>query len=206
MILSPKIMMAPVNLEGNVNLMTVDPGKAGTGVAIWHGINLLKIKQYARITNVKGSDLYIPPLFTGIRVHKEIKEYTDFFTEAIQRFNINYVVMEDAQFYESSSKGMMAARSDSLVKLAKTIGTFEACYMLNGVEYDLVKPQNWKGNLSKEIIIDRIKEVTGGDCPSSHAADAVGIGLWKMGLINTDLKDKTKYYNLDRLTIKKVSK
>ncbi len=60
----------------------------------------------------------------------------------------------------------------------------------NNLKVKLVPVNAWKGQLSKELVIDRIADVMGpvwmkvsGSQFRTHEWDALGIGLWAKGLL-----------------------
>lgn len=167
-------------------MLCIDPGRAGTGTAVWINVpfskgtkeGLAPVPEYAKSKRLDSMD--------GYRNHLSF---------LIQTYFINYAIMEDSNYYQGSERGEITAKTDSLVKLSRTIGNFEGILQSFRINYDLVKPQNWKGSLPKGVVEDRITKVIPNHGITSHALDATGIGLWKMGYINKDLHDRTKYFN-----------
>lgn len=85
-----------------------------------------------------------------------------------------------------SEGGQVAARSGSLVKLAVVVGTLYGVCLDWGIAFRPVGVNEWKGNLSKEIVKARIEKILGSSAladlrPKEHAWDAIGIGLYCRG-------------------------
>jgi hypothetical protein len=102
----------------------------------------------------------------------------------LKMYSVTKVYIENASYFSGSKKGQMVADSGKLVVLAKYVGSLEAiCHMME-VEFESIDVIKWKGNLPKEVVNDRIKAIWPEcDC-KSHDWDAVGLGMYIMGLIN----------------------
>lgn len=93
---------------------------------------------------------------------------------------IDRAVIEWPQFFKTRA-GLAAANSGSLVKLSCAVGAIAQGIREIVPIIQFVSVPEWKGQLPKEEVIDRIKRVWPDlDC-SSHAWDAVGIGLHLQG-------------------------
>ena len=86
------------------------------------------------------------------------------------------------------------AAGDAVRKLAFLCGMFVGRARMMGYTIEHISPQDWKGSLPKHVTEYRIAqlqiekpEIFGnsvGHQFKSHEADAVGIALWRFGLIN----------------------
>lgn len=92
--------------------------------------------------------------------------------------------MEYPAFFLPQGGHMVAARGD-LVKLAYAAGTVGGIASAMGIKVVTHRVIDWKGQMTKDVVIKRIvaripKVETLG--PSSHAWDAIGIGLHAKGV------------------------
>jgi len=104
----------------------------------------------------------------------------------VMKLEPKVVVCEWPQSFTSAG-GRAATGAGSIIKLAFGVGQValmaDACRAI----FIPVKVAQWKGNLSKQIVIKRIKKrLTVARLeylePESHAFDAIGIGLFHKGL------------------------
>ena len=89
--------------------------------------------------------------------------------------------------YFDSVGGRAAAGSGSIVKLAFGIGQIAQLAAAREIILDAVEVMKWKGQLPKEVVIKRINKIIPAYqmdflTPTSHAYDAIGIGLYCRGL------------------------
>lgn len=83
---------------------------------------------------------------------------------------------------QNSEKGKIAARKGDLVKLAKLVGNIEHIFFTRKIPLQLLTPMKWKGQVSKEIIFNRMFRFWKPDTDqASHALDAVAIGFAAQG-------------------------
>lgn len=83
----------------------------------------------------------------------------------------------------SNLKGI-AAQKGSVYRLAFLVGYLVRA--LEPMESEIVLPVEWKGQLPKAVVQDRVSRILGKQvCEEqnirTHAWDAVGIGLWRLG-------------------------
>jgi hypothetical protein len=150
------------------NILTIDPGKAGTGVAIWPAETFL------------CGDKTCLPFFHCVMRFKNENTYAERLRDLVIRFNIKKVYMENASFFEGC-RGRLVARSGALIVLSEFIGMVRRQLILEGCTVELLTPQRWKGNLPKEIIERRIKKIWPECAAKSHDVDAIGIGFYLLG-------------------------
>jgi hypothetical protein len=150
-----------------MRIFAVDPGIGGTGWAVLERGGILV--EYGVIhKDSKGEDWESK----GFSIAWELKA-------AQKRLSANRAYVEFPSLFQSAH-GQMVARRGDLVKLAWFTG------LLSGslVGVTLVPVNDWKGQLPKGVVANRIQKILGEkDCASikSHAWDAVGIGLWAAG-------------------------
>lgn len=147
-----------------VNAITLDPGIAGSGFAVW-----------------KKGEKY-PVLNFPIKL-KDRKAYGDLLAELIDEHKAEVVLIEKPAF-QSSEKGQMVLRKGDLVELVLFVGFMDAVVILSGKESILVEVPTWKGQLPKDVVNRRIARYWPDVKAKSHDWDAIGIGLWAVGAIN----------------------
>src|SRR3990167_4151964 len=147
-------------------MVTIDPGINGTGYAIWGNKEL---KKYGVI---------IPP-----KQFKSLKDKAGYIItqldiamcKYLSKFNKVYV--EEPAFFQSAG-GRVTAGSGSLIKLTLLVGM-----IINKFDAMSVKVNDWKGQLPKEVVIQRIKNTLKEQVKDvkTHAWDAIGMGLYLKG-------------------------
>jgi len=167
-------------------MLAIDPG-VSLGFAFWPkgkkyptqcGVvkphtNLLKMKNM--LTSDKEIDFFI-------KMHSTIHQLGGI----VLRLKPEYVVCEWPQSFTSVG-GRAATGAGSIIKLAFGIGQVALMAAACTAKFIPVPVAQWKGNLSKQIVIKRIKKrLTPARLeylqPESHAWDAIGIGLFCKGL------------------------
>lgn len=156
------------------SFISIDPGSAGTGIA-----------HFIRGTNTPTNSLSV----LGDAACKTnwmsecnlILNKIEMHLWAMAEAQVIPVFIEEPQYF-SSFTGVTAAKSGSLAKLVFFYGRlWQLCLQLKLHPY-AVPIQDWKGQLSKHQIIARIEKKIGVKY-DSHAADAVGIGLYMRGIL-----------------------
>ena len=80
------------------------------------------------------------------------------------------------------------ATPESVLKLGILVGSVMAS-LPEDVECRLLPVRTWKGQLPKRVVIDRIRRCLGNNACDGFEKDvwdAVGMGLWRKGLINQE--------------------
>lgn len=158
--------------------LAIDPGVNGSGYAFFYNGDLKDTGVFSpRSTDHEFYDKGLTvcekfeSLFQNLRLHYPIN-----------RLNAE-VHIEYPAFFGGASGSMVARRGD-LVKLAWIVGMITEKAIQHYWTPILVPVNDWKGQLPKEVVVERIKE----DYPEvenfnvkSHAWDAVGIGLYALG-------------------------
>lgn len=160
------------------NVMTIDPGISGTGIAFWDE------KQFydQRVDSV-DKNYWIRPIKAFILSFKDQDKYIEALKKVANLNKVKIAFIEDASHMEGA-KGHMVSSSGNLVTLAEFIGRMKEMFYREGINCQLIKVANWKGNLPKEVVWRRIKRVWPACTAESHALDAVGIGFYLAGCIN----------------------
>ena len=89
--------------------------------------------------------------------------------------------IEGVTVWADSLKSITSAVRGNLIKLAYLIGSYSHTCELNGVAVRIVTPQEWKGQMSKEVVAKRVYRAVHLTFPNDHITDAVGIGLYALG-------------------------
>ena len=158
--------------------MTIDPGLPGSGFAMWD-------EEYWKAQIISDDKLLCnKPEYHAVHNFKSTEKYLDQIIIYIKMFQIKKVWIENAAYMGGSAKGQMVADTGRLIKLAKFVGAIEAVCWTMSVPCIPVEVKEWKGTLPKDVCNHRILRVWPEcDC-KSHDWDAVGIGMYLMGLIN----------------------
>lgn len=147
-----------------VNTLSIDPGIAGSGVAVWKAGERNPFLNY--------------PLRKKTRA-----DYRNEFVSIVSMYDIKMVLIEKPGF-QASEKGQMVLRKGDLVELCLFVGGMEMCLMEAGCLVELIDVATWKGQLPKDVVNRRIQKVFPEVDAKSHDWDAIGIGFWATGLIN----------------------
>ena len=164
-------------------LLAIDPGTKEFGWALWHSTRRrLRAPDAAGVCKAGGA-------WWQDRVH----DLVDYFLGRIPHCQLGIVAIEWPHMM-SGDAGTAAAAHGDLEKLAYFCGYLAK--MLRDsyprILVDLVPVREWKGQLKKEITVDRLSQAIGlhdgrGNEIITHAWDAVGVGLHYLGFgINCD--------------------
>lgn len=158
-------------------LLTVDPGLEGTGIALW------TIGGCA--TKPVRTDVFKSRAKTWMRRAAVIAAG---FANQIDEYVSDQIIIEFPVLWAGSKLSQTAASRGDLFKLAYLCGAFaDRIAELDDINHlYLVRPQDWKGQLSKAAVNARIKNFLGTSYPN-HASDAVGMGLAAFGAWRCDL-------------------
>lgn len=104
----------------------------------------------------------------------------------ILKYQPRVLICEQPEMF-FSGKGVVTAASGSLNKLSFMVGAIWTVCMENDVAFYHAPVTKWKGQLPKDMTIQRIKKIYGnaGKVPPKlklHEWDALGIALWWKGL------------------------
>jgi hypothetical protein len=155
-------------------LLAIDPGSSGTGWALFDA-NLNVPRACGVLSAVREKTWQM----RGVRVVSSLLEVMEY--HATSYGPITEAVVEFPAFF-SSAKGYAAAAKGNLVKLAWFVGVVDGAIRITyGINVVLVPVNDWKGQMDKIAVVERIRRRIG-RVYKSHAADAVGLGLWYKGI------------------------
>lgn len=154
-------------------LVSIDPGITGLGFAVWSGGELTNagvltprkeddwLERAYRLANDLEAGIFCPLLNPAICVC-------------------------EFQELRSDAVSLAAGHKQDLAKLTFVTGSIAYAARRSGVRFELVNPSEWKGSLPKAVVERRIRQILGEATikrvnPKSHAWDAIGIGLWRLG-------------------------
>jgi len=157
-------------------VLTVDPGWH-TAVAYWSRETGLHPKTF--LLNAPKVDDKIVKMQT----------LTDEFEIIVSKFEPVLVVIEDVGLWGNDARSNASAQRGDTFTLAMLVGMYiRVCYQW-GASVTLLRPIDWKGNMNKDIVKERVKRR---NCMSyedfhgakaEHVYDSVGIGLSVMGIL-----------------------
>lgn len=165
----------------------IDPGKSGTGVAVW-------TRQAWELGEVE------PYLIESIRVRNYVagcKALDDIFSA----YKVKQVYIERSGFYSGSEVGRITAATQDLITLTEFIGVICGMCIMRGIGVELIPAIIWKGTVPKHITQERIEKIFPGAkvrCKTSHAFDAVGIGLYLLRKIKNETVNDPNWKTLAR--------
>lgn len=164
------------NLKGN--WLFLDPGLGGTGFAIFNGIG----------------DEVVPPARWGVlrvqqvNAQNPLPEKLHDLTIALNKVlldasQVNEVLIEFPEMWGGSATSLTAGLKGDLIKLATVVGGLTTAAHWRGVRVHYITPAQWKGQLTKEHVTDRVVRAWGQEMRKvpNHAMDAVGMGLALQG-------------------------
>ena len=169
-------------------LLAVDPGVVTMGAAVW---------DHGEFTEAINSGDPIKPLDTMSVTLKSVSNPKPVdrvkcitqLTDALMSWLVESelrpltIVCEYPQVFATSSTGLAAA--NDAMGIMFFVGCLRGIFYTDGVEFIPASVTAWKGNMSKELTQRRVQkrypDANDWLGKSSHAWDAVGIGLWAMG-------------------------
>lgn len=154
-------------------MLSIDPGLGNTGYCYWVGrqpdhVGLVHAPRVGELPDrcMKLADSLIgelpPAMIPQMRVVIELPEF------------------------QGSVQRSMGWKTGDLQSLVFLVGVLSAVFHGVGCDIELVKPSGWKGQLPKQLVIDRLTERLGAKvCRDLDIQrdgwDAVGIGMWAQG-------------------------
>ncbi len=149
--------------------ITIDPGTSGCGWARWDSL-----------WNLLDYGIFIPATWKGKDINDlQLWQYkAEQVSEEMVR-QCGTKVTEIYIEYPSVFGGGVAAQSGAVVKLACLVGMILGKSPAN-LQW-LIPVQEWKGQMSKAMVEKRVKRILPNCKATSHAIDAIGIGLYKQG-------------------------
>lgn len=159
-------------------LMAIDPGLQGTGVA------LFRPEKFGTM-----------PTMVDILTAPRRGEWWDRcyrLAEDVERLIPNpygTTVVVEMTHYMAGATRQMSWKTGDMQRLTFFIGALHALMVErnSGLSFLAIETAKWKGQLPKKVVEDRIKRKLGAEACKrlglkSHEYDAVGIGLWALGV------------------------
>ena len=157
------------------DVLFIDPGVTGAGFAFWPSLVLGRKRTLRPTTH----GCLPAPRDDWIARGDRIAE--DCWVIA-KTYGLSLLVVEWPTLWSGSGKSHAAAVKGNLNKICVGVGMVIHALRDWKAEVILVKPGEWKQQLSKEVVEDRIHDELGDDFEvESHAGDAVGMGLAAVG-------------------------
>ncbi len=148
----------------------IDPGVSGTGWAFFPQKGKPEISGVIRSQGMEW-------LETSYAIALDLEIVAD-------KYDVLHVGIEFPEMWGGSHRSQTSAAQGDLFKLAFLCGSIHQ--RLQFPDYmrhlALFTVRDWKGQLSKEIVIQRIHKHWGLS-PKNHEADAIGMGLAAQGLL-----------------------
>lgn len=155
-------------------LMAIDPGLQGTGFAIWN--DGTTPREVGVLRGPAGPDWM-----------KRVDAIAVQVSDLVHRYKVKRIICEQMESYNTASSSMAWGKGD-LQRTVFLIGTIHGMTRIRVKRFELVTPRVWKGQTGKQVTIHRVHKRLGRETcrqlgMKTHAYDAVGIGLWSMGLM-----------------------
>lgn len=161
--------------------LSLDPGLTGMGLAVWEERTWADRRAVAPLC----SQTFEPS--GKMDWEQRGQDYAERLGRYLftQSFEVVEAYCEFPIFYASSPGGHMAAATGDLLKLTYSVGCLAGAIAPG--HFHAIKVPDWKGQLSKRLVEDRIRKLLGNEkCDelgiTSHGWDAVGVGLYERGL------------------------
>ena len=162
------------------NVLFIDPGLTGTGFAFFPTVITSRAKGTVFDAREEG-------LYTGVWRPTGSKLWGGKTADACAWLNglvggikPNLVVIEYPELWTGSAKSIASASTGKLFKLTYLVGGYgEVVRRLPCTRLPiLVTPTEWKGQLPKEVVINRINQkIKNLEKIRDHEGDALGMGL-----------------------------
>jgi len=128
-------------------------------------------------------------------LEEQLKYLADEFSNLLERFpNTSYVYIEGVEFWEGSQISMVAAKRQNLSKLSYLVGMYFDKAITSGMEARIIPARVWKGQMTNEILENKIRRINGQSYPSEHILNAVGIGISRMGYFQRTVRVPQKFH------------
>jgi hypothetical protein len=165
-------------------ILFVDPNVHGCGVALFHDGDLLRAR-YVKHPGHLGRR-YLSATLLGQEVLRQVLDMLNL----NKRVKLDLLVVEHPVIYP----GMPSKDLNDLIDVATVGAAVNSALYLNANAYQTVFPAEWKGNVPKKTMLERIKsrltpeelkrcEFTN-KSDNEDLLDAVGMGLWHSGRLN----------------------
>lgn len=161
-------------------ILCVDPNVRGCGIALFDDTKLVSA-QYVKHPNFTGRN-YISATLLGNAVFVEVFKTAK---------KIDLLIIEHPRIYP----GMPSKDLNDLIDVANVGSAVNTAMHLNSTAFQTVFPSEWKGNVEKKVMLERIRSKLStaelkacrftNKSDNEDLLDAVGIGLWRAGRLNT---------------------
>lgn len=148
--------------------MYIDPGLEGTG--------------WATFVNNSYEDSGV--IHSGLQWQQKVNIITNCVKNIAHTHDVLDITCEWPGLWSGSAVSQASAAKGDLFKLAYLIGSIAKMWDdRNGRPLRLISPQEWKGQLPKEVVMRRVHVLLPNVKLSNHMADAIGMGLAAQGLL-----------------------
>jgi len=159
-----------------LHLLTIDPGVRSTGWCYWQNLSIARPTPDAHGVWCAPGRLDWQRA-TQVVVDQCAERLMDMQTRGLR------IVVEWPALWTGSAKSMASGEAGDLFKLAACIGALtREAWVVTHRRATMLPVNAWKGQLSKEIVVRRVKHQTG-IAFADHEADACGMGLSLVGLL-----------------------
>lgn len=167
-------------------MLFIDPGFEGTGWAVFRGITGQAIKPQPPS---EWGVLRVPWRDRGAHTPERLDLMTNALAQVIDRLGVGTrgglceVFIESPETWGGSAISLAATMKGDIVKLAILVGGLTTMAHSYGLRVHYTTPNEWKGQLTKEQVIQRLVTQYGQFVKdiSNHASDAAGMGLALQG-------------------------
>lgn len=162
-----------------MRLLTIDPGLAGTGYAIFTDTPR---PVFSGVVRPAKSAALLTPQSLGLLVWKTksiVEQLLD--VPGLYDYNPGLVSIEWPAFWGSSAVSYASTAGGKMFKLVFLIGAIAEAFIARDIRVSLLPVNKWKGQLPKEVVKKRISRIIRRVEFRDHEADAVGMGLYLQG-------------------------
>jgi len=173
--------------------LSIDPGLGGTGWATWDDSN-----WGGWVDNVGPEACGDWQVMGSVNRSKDWLERAYILSDKFEQWLWNNFIADRSSdrivrcyiefpiFYDDAG-GHMCAKKGNLGKLYCLIGMLVAVCRRWSIPVELIKVPDWKGQLPKPVVFERMERLLGPEVcakfpKSTHAWDAIGIGLYAKGV------------------------
>lgn len=155
--------------------LSIDPGLSGTGLAAWN-------RQDVLAKNRNMLPLFVKNLYPDKECPTLMMKTRDLLAKIDANCAgtvVKNIWMEMPAFFDDAS-GHMVAKNGDLLKLTFFVGAVASHF--SDCKVKLFTPQEWKGQLTKEQVISKLRDINPRLEAKSHGWDAIGIGYFGTGI------------------------
>lgn len=163
-------------------ILCIDPGLRGVGAALFKPDRTLSVATYVKSPVVSGR---------GYTAHVALAQQV--FVEYAGAGSISRLVIEHPVIYPGMASRREGENPDDLLDVVAVGAAIATCFA--GCDIATVKPSEWKGNMPKEKMTERIRakaeargelsRIVALKSIMHNVLDAYGIGLWYFDELNT---------------------